>query len=81
MVLLKILPYNLSFSLESILLFTLIHPEIRTTRMEDRCWDEIELILPLVCTNSGSSLWAWLHPLLSQRQEMAALGDEFEHSA
>lgn len=81
MVLLRILQYNFSFSLEIILLFTLIHAEIRTTRTEDCCWDEIELILPLICTNSGSSLRAWLLPLLSQRQEMAALGDEFEHSA
>lgn len=81
MVLLRILQYNLSFLLEIILLFTLIHPEITTTKMEDHCWGEIELILPLICSNSGSSPSAWLLPLLSPRQEMAAWGGELEHSA
>lgn len=81
MVLLRILQHNLSFLLEIILLFTLIHPDIRATKMEDYCWGEKELILPLICTNSDSSPSAWLLPLLSQRQEMAAWGDELEHSA
>lgn len=81
MVLLRILQHNLSFLLEIILLFTLIHPDIRATKMEDYCWGEIELILPLICTNSDSSPSAWLLPLLSQRQEMAAWGEELEHSA
>lgn len=56
-VLLRILQYDLSFSLQIIffylhLLFRIIHPEIRTTKTKDYCWDETAFILPFLRTNS-----------------------------
>lgn len=75
-VLLRILQYNLSFSLQIILfylylLFWIIHPEIRTTKTKEYCWDETAFSLPFLCTNSCTDPNCRASPYVLSRKEMA----------
>lgn len=75
---LKMLQYNLSFSLQIILfylylLFRIIHPEIRNTKPKDYYWGETAFILLLLCTNSCTHLNCLASPYTLSRERIGFL--------